>query len=359
LAACAFVAQSADGWVQLTPAGAFKPRDHRPMTVAHWYIDGAIAARVIERFRALTTPPVFDYEHQTLNTEENGQPAPAAGFIVDLQWREGAGLYAKVDWNARAKAFIDSGEYRYVSPVFSHDKRTGEVLEIHMGALTNDPAIDGMERISLRAAARFSHEESSEMNLTQLLISLLALAAGATEEQIVAAVRQLKTTADNATTELAALKAKQLQPDPALFVPIAAHNAVATELAVLKAQGPDPATHAPIAVVESLKADIAALKAKQTAGEVDQLIADGVANGKLVQAQVDWAKSLGNADIAQLRAYLEKTPAIAALRGSQTQGKPPAGAGGAAAGELDDTELAVCRQLGITADQFKAARPAA
>jgi phage I-like protein len=51
---------------------------------------------------------------------------------------------------------IAGKEYRYLSPVFSYDKQTGEVLELHHVGLTNFPALDGMSALPALAAARFN-----------------------------------------------------------------------------------------------------------------------------------------------------------------------------------------------------------
>ncbi|HCE8163099.1 TPA: protease, partial [Pseudomonas aeruginosa] len=157
IAACSFqLPQLEDGsaWIQVTPAGEFRPTDGRPMDVPAWRIDAASAAAVIDRARARKTPPVLDYEHQTLKKEENGQPAPAAGRFLDFEWREGSGLWGRVEYTARAARMIEDGEYLYFSPVFSYAP-DGTVLSILMGAITNDPAIDGMEPLARRAAATF------------------------------------------------------------------------------------------------------------------------------------------------------------------------------------------------------------
>ncbi len=162
LAACAFklptlAVGSRVASMQLTPAGAFLPSDGRKMDVPHWRVDAAIAARVIATFKQRANPPVVDYEHQTLNKEKNGQPAPAAGWITDIQWREGSGLWADVELTERAADLVRADEYRYVSPVFRFDAKTGDVLSVEMAAITNNPAIDGMEPLALRAAATFGH----------------------------------------------------------------------------------------------------------------------------------------------------------------------------------------------------------
>lgn len=338
-AACTFEIQADGAAIQLLPAGAFKARDGRPLEVAagHWYIDAPIAAKVIARAAARTTDMVVDYEHQTLNSEKNGLPAPAAGWIkgVELEWREGNGLFATApNWTEKAAAMVAAREYRYLSPVFSYDPRTGEVLDLLHVALTNYPALDGMGSLSALAAARFeladpaatSAEENHRVNREQL-IALLGLSSDASEEDIQSALTGLK--ADVGKTQ-------ELQQ----------------ALAEAKAAPPDPSKYVPIGVLEELKKDVAALKTTQVAGEVDGLVSAGLADGRLIPAQESWARELGSKDVAALKGYLEKTPAIAALKGQQTQGKPlviPS-----TTEELTPEALAVCKQLNVKPEAYLA-----
>ena len=121
LAACAFELGKVENgqlWVQMTPTGHFKAIDGRPHDVKSWFIDKATAQQVINRFNANKNEKVWDYEHQTLHKEKNGKPAPAAGWIKQLQWREGVGLFALVELTARAAELINNKEYRYNSPYF-------------------------------------------------------------------------------------------------------------------------------------------------------------------------------------------------------------------------------------------------
>jgi phage I-like protein len=247
-----------------------------------------------------------------------------------VEWREGQGLFAtNVQWTANAAAAIAALEYRYLSPVLEYEPKTGEVLRVLMVAVTNFPAIDGLGDLTARAAARFSPDDSTHeeqpVNREQLL-ALLALPATATDADI--------------ETAMAALKAKADQVD-----------ALNTEVAALKTKQVDPAKFVPVTVVDELKTQIAALSGKILGGEVESVIAQAEADGKLLPAQVEWARELGNSNIAQLKSYIEKTPVIAALKGSQTGGKAPAGV--TEGGELDSTALAVCKQLGLSADEYK------
>jgi len=74
-----------------------------------WVIDAQIAAKLISRVAARATDVVMDYEHQTLNSAENGKPAPAAAWLKGtwLEWREGQGLFStQVDWTESAAAMV-------------------------------------------------------------------------------------------------------------------------------------------------------------------------------------------------------------------------------------------------------------
>ena len=85
---------------------------------------------------------VIDYEHQTLE----GIQAPASGWIKELSLKED-GIYAKVEWTAKAKAFLANKEYRYLSPVILVRESDKRAVILHSVALTNTPAILGMKPI--------------------------------------------------------------------------------------------------------------------------------------------------------------------------------------------------------------------
>lgn len=320
--------------IMLTPAGEFRARDGRPTEVKAWRQDAESAARIIAMAAEAVGDFVIDYEHQTMLAEENGQPAPAAGWYKKLEWREADGLYAvDVRWTPKARAHIEAGEYRYISPVLQYDKKTGVVLAVLMAALTNYPALDGHSDLAVRAAAKFqtTTQEENDVDRKQL-IAMLGLADNASDEQITAALTALKdkgAAADQKDIEIAGLKAASGKPDPAKYVPV--EN------------------------FEALKVEVAALKATQTTTEVAALVKKGLGDGKLLPVQEAWAKELGDKDIAALTSYLEKTPAIAALKGSQTNGKAPAGGDGDG---LSAEELAVCKNLGVSPEEYTKANKA-
>ncbi|MCA8060683.1 phage protease [Burkholderia cepacia] len=136
---------------RLLPAGRFRSDDGRPEGVGSWYVDASIAASLIAQANQKAGDFVIDYEHQSLNARQNGQPAPAAGWFKQLEWREGQGVFATgVKWTSAASNMLSAREYRYISPVFEFDGKTGAVRKIINAALTNNPALDGL--VDLAAA---------------------------------------------------------------------------------------------------------------------------------------------------------------------------------------------------------------
>jgi len=309
-----------DGWYQLLPAGYFSAVDGRPHDVASgkWFIDAQIVATLKANTPHQLTDLVIDYEHQTLNAKENGQPAPAAGYfnLAELEWRDGDGLYVKPRFNDKAQAFIDGKEYRYLSCVFGYDKQTGTPQFIHSAALTNRPGIDGLTPLAQLCAQLFTTQHSTTQQekpaMNQLIIDLLARlgidlpdaanVTPATATAALTAMDSLKTNADKSaqlTTQLAALSAGGAgEVDLSQYVPIAAYQANVDALAKLTAQS--------------------------GIAQVDSMIAKAQAEGKVLPGEVDYLTSMAKQQgVAALTAALDSRVAIAALSTTQTQGKAP------------------------------------
>lgn len=149
-----FAALKPGGAVRILPAGTFRAHDGRPVGVAGWRIDAAIAAALVATRAPGSTDYMIDYEHQSLNSVQNGKPSPAAGWFKRLEWREGDGLYmADITWTDGARAMIAAMEYRHISPVFSFDPNSGVVTRIISVAMTNTPALNGLSDLAAARAA--------------------------------------------------------------------------------------------------------------------------------------------------------------------------------------------------------------
>ena len=367
LAACTFQvpAPGADGLtlIQFTPAGSFGPSDGRPLDVPAWRIDAASAQSVIARHAARTQPVVIDYEHQTLNKEKNGQPAPAAGWLRELRWVDGQGLFGAVALTARARQAVQDGEYLYFSPVFEYAP-DGTVLAIHMGALTNNPGIHGMQPLSLMAAATAAFlppqpttaQEPPVNPLLKALLASLGLPETTTEDAAVAALTALGPLQNLQARSVAVCTALNLPADATADAVTAACTSLRAAPATTT---PDPAQYVPVGVLSDVQAQLAALTAQVQLDKTEAAIAQAKEAGRLITAdQEAHARTTAKAGgIAALTAFLAVLPPVAALTSTQPGGKPPALAAGDA--QLSAQEMAVCTALGLTPDQYKAGANAA
>lgn len=112
--------------------------------------DAEAGKTVLDNAKSYGNKLTLDYEHQALNSETNGQPAPAAGRF-DLELR-GDGLWAvNVVWTPRAAEYLRNKEYLYYSPAFIPDKQ-GRPKRLLNVALTNIPATEQMQPLVAASA---------------------------------------------------------------------------------------------------------------------------------------------------------------------------------------------------------------
>lgn len=122
--------------VHIVPIGEWKERGFR--------IQEADCKDIIRNFESFGIKLVIDYEHQSLNSGFNGQPAPAAGWIGKLELRENGVWATDLEWTEEARLLIEGKKYRYISPVIvfdDHDPHDDSWIgcSLHSVALTNTP----------------------------------------------------------------------------------------------------------------------------------------------------------------------------------------------------------------------------
>ncbi|EKS7778650.1 phage protease [Edwardsiella tarda] len=349
--------------LRILPAGEFRGMDGRPRECAAWVMTATAAARIIETVNARVTELCFDYEHQTLRAAENGKPAPASGWFSRLEWIEGDGLYATdIRWTDTAADMIRKKEYRYISPVFFYDQKTGEVTALVNVALTNTPALDDLDEVAVAALSRLaalsttsSQSEGNTMDEEQIsnllgnLRWIFNLPETATADDIKAEIEKvIAAMSDNQGMAAASLG---LMPWVAQQV-AAKDQVIATcnnQITALSAAAYDPAKYVPIEAVNQLRAQLSQVQANVETQALDGLVQAALSDGRLVPAMEGWAKDLGRKDPAALKTYLEGVTPLAALSSLQssqsnlTVTHKPQDAGGA----LDATQLAICSSLGI------------
>ena len=326
LAAALSLAAQAE--VQLLPAGEFAARDGRPGLGKTWKLSDTQGRVVAAQLAALAARSkfVFDYDHQTIRAEQNGQPAPAAGWATRFEWRDGEGLFATdTRWTAAASAAIEAGEFLYVSPVITFDD-AGFVTGVLMAAITNYPALTGMEPIGRDLAAHLSAQFStpqqppeSEVTLLAALIAAFGLKADANETEALNAVTALKAEAGALTDKAGQPTALSGALVTALGLKPGADEAAALQ-AVITLKGGDAAA---LSAITALQAQVAALSAQHTGNQVEALVAQGLTDGRLLPALKDWATQLGKKDLTALQGFLATAPKLLPGAGGQTNGFEP------------------------------------
>ncbi len=301
-------------WIPLLPAGqTITGRDGRS-----WL--NAAPEDVVAAFVADGKPMPLDWEHATELKAPKGEPAPAAGWIVELALREDGSLWGRVEWTPRGALAVTSREYRFISPVFIFDRATDLIVKLTSVGLTNRP------NLHLPALNRQSQsEEELSMNQQQFaaLLVALGLAPNATADQALNQVTKL-------SGDLATALNRAEQPSLDKFVPKADYDAVVakatnaeTKLAEVQGHIQETAINAEID---------AALKA-----------------GKITPATVEYHKAQCRQEggLDRFKAFCQAAPTVAADAG--LDGKKP---GDAEAAALNAEEAKVAAMFGNSAEDI-------
>lgn len=335
VAACSFEINKAKyGRIQLLPYGKFRAADGRPTDVEAWYVTDTNGADVVALANNQRNPLPIDYEHQIIHSLKNGKEAPSAGWMEYFYFTP-QGIFADVRWTDKAADYIKNGEYRYISAVFAYDT-DGYVRKIFHAALTNTPALDGMDEAMVAASVNLLQEDNPmDKKLLAALCTLFALKADASEADITEKVTALSAAKGDSPVDLLDVYAKLAEKEQSVA-------ALSTQVGT-----PDPAKFVPVEQVAALQADFNALKTSVEADKKAALITAALSQGKLAPALKDWAQSLS---VEALSAYLEKAPAMAALSGEpQAKGDPEQ-----KVAALSAAESAAAKALGLSEKDYMA-----
>jgi phage I-like protein len=346
LAACAIsIPAEPPAEIVLIPAGEFRGRDGRKWTLTD-------PAAVIAASAALKYPEGFcvDIEHALL---KDGASAPAAGWIGELFARDGA-VWGKVEWTQLGANAITGKTYRGLSPVFLHDA-AGKVVAFANAGLTNKR---NLYLPALNEAGH--HPETPDVNK---LAEILGLAKDATEEQIAACAAQLDAVLAALTALMGvdlkavlAMNAEQLKDGLGKKLGADVLVAVCTKAGVaasagadaietaFRAKGVDLSAYVPIGTYN----DIAGQLARLSGDRVEAALNVALNERRIAPAELDALRAVGKTDLGQLQKLLAvRTPILGIA--PNAQGNPPATA-------LTADEERVREKLGLSADEFRAAR---
>ncbi|MCA8878607.1 MAG: hypothetical protein KDA73_01355 [Rhodobacteraceae bacterium] len=285
-------------WVELLPAGTIKGRDGRVFVLDN-------AQGVV---RASVTPGAelpIDYEHQADDAAQRSNgPVPAAGWITELQNRDGA-IWGRVSWTGKAANMIAAREYRYLSPVLLH-RRDGQVTRLLGASLVHRPNLElkalSSEETPMPDTDRDRKAEYIATSIERIAGALGLNAETATTDEIVAAVHA------------------RSQPDPAKFMPIEA--------------------------VQELLRSHSETSAALSQDRAEAKVSEAMAAGYLTPAMRDWAVSLCSQDPESFEAFIDSAvPVWAHLTDRHAQ--RPGGATGASVSRHSQDVLAIARNLGV------------
>lgn len=299
-------------WIELIPAGqVITGRDGRT-----WINDRPDI--VLQSFAAEGKDLPIDWEHSSELKAPEGEPAPAAGWISQLELREGGAIWGRVSWTDRGAESIASREYRYLSPVFRFEIESRRIFRITSCGLTNQP------NLFLNALNSEHHTEVSTMNLAELLAGL-GLPATATFQDAMNRIGQIK--AEHAT-------ALNQANNPPLdkFVPRADYDTALNR-----------ATSAETKLADQAKA--------QLETSINAEIDTALKAGKITPATKDYhvAQCRQEGGLERFKAYCQAAPVIAGDSG--LDGKQPVDQGTA----LNAEEQKICKMMGISVDEYKKA----
>lgn len=160
-------------WIAVLPGGALiRARDGRKFR-------NPKPEQVVKAFEEGRIDLPIDWEHATEIKAPKGEPAPAAGWIKELEVRDGA-VWARVEWTKKGRQSLLDKDYRYISPGFFHDRK-GNITALSSAGLVNKPALD------LPAVAR----DQGDYAMDPKILEMLGLPPEATPEDVYTAIKQL------------------------------------------------------------------------------------------------------------------------------------------------------------------------
>ena len=299
-------------WIELLPAGELVTGvDGRA-----WVNDRPEAV-----VSAFNRPIPIDWEHATEHKARKGEPAPAAGWIEALELRGGA-VWGRAAWTERGAASVNSREYRFISPAFIFERKSGRIARLVHAGLTNTPNLN-------LAALNKAENPNLEQIMFEKLLAALGLNKDATEEQALNAVEKLKGEKDTALNQAKAAEGQMPSLDK--FVPRADYDVAMNR-----------ATAAEKALAET--------KAAELEKEIETAVNSAIEGGKIAPASKDFyldtCRAAGGLD--RFREFIKVAPDVAGDSG--LEGKKPDENTGTA---MNSEEQQIAAMFGNSADDIQ------
>lgn len=267
-------ANGAPEWVQLVPAGVVIGRDGR-----EWNNDQP--ETILQSFIELARDLPIDIEHSTEHKAPKGEPAPATGWVKELQNRNGE-IWGRAEWNAAGKALVDEKAYRYLSPVIIYQPKSGTIVGLTSVALTNQPNFKMSALNQQQGGAQLTTEEV----MLKALLAALALPENVTEAEALAKITGMK-------NDLATAANRADNPSLEKFVPRGDYDKALNR-------------------ATSAEQQIADLKKGELEGKVDAALNQALTEGKITPATKEYHKAqcMQEGGLGRFTAFCSAAPVI-------------------------------------------------
>ena len=296
-------------WVELVPAGAVVGRDGRS-----W--NNSRPESILAHFAQLACDLPIDINHSTELKAPKGEPAPAIGWVMELEDRNGA-IWGRVEWNATGKQLVGERAYRYLSPVIIYQPSSGTIVGLTSVGATNQP------NLKLQA---LNHEQGAETPeesiMLKAILAALGLPENTTEAEAVVKIGGLK-------SELATATNRAENPSLEKFVPRADYDAALGK-----------ATNA--------EQKLAQIKTEQLETAINAAIDQALKDGKITPATKEYHQAQCRQDggLERFASYCAAAPVIgdASDLGEKDPDKNRK--------SLNAQEQQVCEALGIPPEEY-------
>ena len=290
-------------WIELLPAGPdIIGADGRAWTLPD-------PQSLVTAFAQRNSALVVDWEHASEHRAPHGLDAPAAGWIDQIEVRDGGAVWGRVAWTDKAAAQIAAREYRYLSPVFTYEKAGSRIVALVSAGLTNQP------NLSLTAL----NQQGTPMNddLLERLRYLLNLPTLATVEEVIAELDKLRTQLAAAPTDTAG---NRLSLSALLATAINR-----TEVQPLEKFVPRADYDATLARATNAEQKLAAIETAQRDAEIAGLVESALQAGKITPATKDYylAMCRSTGGVEAFKAFVEKATPVVGGGNPPLNGKPP------------------------------------
>lgn len=260
-------------WVPLVPAGRVLGRDGRA-----W--NNNRPESIVAGFAELGRDLPIDIEHSTEHKAPKGDPAPAIGWIKEVQERNGE-IWGRADWNETGRRLVSKQAYRYLSPVIVYQPSNGTIVGVTSVGVTNQPNLKLPALNSEQGA-----EAPKEEEMLKALLAALGLPETASESDAMGKIAALK-------SDLATATNRADNPSLEKFVPRADYDAA-------------------LAKASNAEQKLAAIKGEQLEASINSAIEQALQDGKITPATADYHKAQCRQEggLDRFAAYCAAAPVI-------------------------------------------------